>query len=135
MLVEAEFISNFGLRPLPISGPWVYPYTMDLNQPLPWLLLLLTVAVVFLIRGRGYHESADKVVRDCCRQNGLQLLDGTVSFHGFSLLWERVSLTRTYRFEYSLNGVDRYQGLVTLSGNQAIALRIDPEHLAAKTIY
>ena len=108
---------------------------MDLTQPIPWLLLVVAIAVIMLVRGRGYHESADKVVRDCCRQNGLQLLDGTVSFHGFAFAWQRLSLTRSYRFDYSLNGADRYQGLITLSGNQAVALRIDPDHLAARTVH
>lgn len=108
---------------------------MNLTQSTPWILLALCVVAVLLVRGRGYHESADRAVRDCCRQNGLQLLDGTVAFHGIAILWTRRRITRSYRFEYSLDGADRYQGLITLSGNQAVALRIDPDHLAARTIH
>ena len=108
---------------------------MDLTHSVPWLILGMAVLVILLVRGRGYHESANRMARECCRQNGLQLLDGTVALRGLSLLPHRMRIARTYRFEYSLDGTDRHVGHLTLAGDETVTLRIDPEHLVARTIH
>ena len=111
------------------------PRPMTLSGSIPWLILLLAALVVLLVRGRGYHESANRVVRECCSQNGLQLLDGTVAFRGLSFLPRRPCITRTYRFEYSRDGTDRHMGLITLTGSEVISLLINPDHMAAQTVH
>jgi hypothetical protein len=93
------------------------------------------VLVALLVQGRRFHESANRVVAECCRRNGLQLLDGTVAFAGFSLLWSQRRFCRRYRFDYSTDGADRHQGAITMHGDRAMAFHIDPEHIAARTIH
>ena len=126
---RGKAITRYDCRTGEITKP------MTLTGSIPWLILGLAALVVLLVRGRGYHESANRVVRECCSQNGLQLLDGTVAFRGLSVLPQRPCITRTYRFEYSRDGTDRHMGLITLTGNEVIALLINPDHLAAQTIH
>jgi hypothetical protein len=96
-----------------------------------WILLAAIALVALLFQERRFIESANGVAADCCRQNTLQLLDGTVAFAGFSLLWRQRRLCRRYRFEYSTDGADRHQGAITLHGKQAVAFHINPEHLGS----
>ncbi len=108
---------------------------MSFSQPGAWILIAGLVLIALVFQGRRYHESANRVVEDCCRQNGLQLLDGTIAFAGLRLLPGRFRLCRAYRFEYSIDGTDRFEGHIVLYGDQPVTFHIDPDHLAARTIH
>ncbi len=89
---------------------------------------------MILLRNRQMHEKADRIARRFCDQNDLQFLDGTVSFKGMRIERKRLHFCRCYRFDYSLNSADRYQGLLTLCGEHIQSFRVNPDHLRATAI-
>jgi len=95
---------------------------------------LLVGATLLWVRHRKFHEEALVLVRRYCDRNGLQLLDSTVAFHGFRIEHWPIYLCRSYRFEYSLNRIDRYRGLFTLCGDATQSFRVDPAHLSARDV-
>jgi hypothetical protein len=104
-------------------------------QPIEILLLISVIMLaMMLLRNRRMHEKADRVVRRYCEQNGLQFLDGTVAFKGMRLERLRLHFCRSYRFDYSLNSADRYQGLLTLCGEHIQSFRVNPDHLRATVV-
>lgn len=63
-----------------------------------------------------------------CESRGLLLLDQTVSLNKVRLRRDRsgqMQIERTYQFEFSTNGDDRYQGDITLRANRITNSRID----------
>jgi len=78
------------------------------------------------------REFANKVATDTCRQAGVQLLDGTVSMLRLGLARAgdgRLTLRRTYVFDYSEHGHDRRRGFVVLTG-----LSLDSVGLGPRTV-
>ncbi len=98
------------------------------------ILIAVITLVVMLLRNQRFHELANGLARNYCEKNSLQFLDGTVSFRGLMLDRKRFHLCRSYRFDYSLNSVDRHQGLITLCGEHIQSFRVNPDHLDAITI-
>lgn len=98
------------------------------------LLLLLSVVAVFWIWQQSLRarELAVHIAHDLCQQQNLQLLDGTVVLNALRLRRNhhgRISLQRTYLFDYSRDGDLRQQGFVLLLG-----LRLESTGLAAEII-
>jgi len=94
--------------------------------------LLITLAVLagilaFWRNTLRAREEAIRVSRAACMSRGHQFLDDTVSLarlgvargaHGWPLL------RRTYEFEFSADGFDRFVGEVTLSGSRVESVYI-----------
>ena len=71
------------------------------------------------------REAANRIAKDTCSQAVVQLLDGTVAFGGFSLGRDangKRRLLRTYTFDYTNDGIERYQGFIVLAGNRLEAV-------------
>lgn len=66
------------------------------------------------------RETATAVVREYCKQSGLQFLDGTVGLRTISVSFEtgRLQLKRAYEFHYSESDHSRSVGLVTMSADR-----------------
>lgn len=97
-------------------------------------MALLACAGLIWIRHRRFHEYALGQVREYCSASGLQLLDSTIAFRGFRIDWTPLQVCRSFRFDYSLNGVDRHRGLFTLCGENTQSFRVDPAHLHASDV-
>jgi hypothetical protein len=88
------------------------------------LLLALAIIAGVLIFWRNTlraREQAIRVSRAACRTRGHQFLDDTVSLARLGIArgtqgWPQ--LRRTYEFEFSADGYDRFVGNVTLSGSR-----------------
>lgn len=87
------------------------------------LVLLIVAAVVawFWQDSLTARERANAAAIEACERLGLQFLDGTVAFA--RLGWTRgtsgrVTLRRTYVFDYTATSIDRLQGFVVLSGHR-----------------
>jgi hypothetical protein len=88
------------------------------------LLLVLAVIAGVLIFWRNTlraREQAIRVSRAACRNLGHQFLDDTVALARLGIArgktgWPR--LRRTYEFEFSADGHDRFVGSVTLFGSR-----------------
>ncbi len=111
-----------------------------------WIFFLALLAVGYQIwpLQQKAKESAVTAVRRRCQQEGLQLLDDT-------LVLERMRVkrpgrgqgrlqavgesgkastlpvvVRTYRFEFSSTGDQRYKGLITLQGRKVASIEMEP---------
>ena len=83
--------------------------------------LTLVASALWLWHALGVREQALRAVRRYCTQQGITLLDDQVAFH--KLNWRadaqnRRHLAWTYRFEYTLTGMQRLTGEVLLWGHQ-----------------
>jgi hypothetical protein len=84
------------------------------------LLILLGLIVWFWQNTLHARELALRAARDTCRSQQLQLLDGTVTLHRLALQRSkqgRVTLQRTFQFNYSIEGNDRRTGFIITLGN------------------
>mgnify|MGYP001324489547 CR=1 FL=1 len=81
------------------------------------IFLLLLIGWYWLDSLRA-RELALGICRAACEQRALQLLDQTVALRRLRLRWttEGLRLRRTYRFEFSDAGAERYSGYLTLVG-------------------
>lgn len=91
--------------------------------------LLLTAGVAWLWHSHGLRERALLAVRRHCTHQGLILLDDNVAFQKLS--WGRDSrgqacLVRTYGFEFTVNGEQRYPGHITLVGAWVRSIQLAP---------
>lgn len=96
-----------------------------------WLLGLATVAAYFW-HAHAIRELALGVARKRCRELDVQLLDDTVVLRG---LWVRrgeggrLQWWRSYLFEFTATGDDRYPGSIEMLGRRVIALELAPHRL------
>jgi hypothetical protein len=71
------------------------------------------------------REAANRIAKDTCSRAVVQLLDGTVAFSGFRLVKDaqgRRRLQRTYTFDYTNDGLERFQGFIVLAGGRLEAV-------------
>lgn len=94
---------------------------------MPTLLILMiafTVAFFWWSAARAAAERAEQVGRDACRTAGVQWLDQTVHADGLRLRRRRdgwLGFERSFRFEYSVDGSDRYRGRLVLLGGELVS--------------
>jgi hypothetical protein len=94
---------------------------------MPTLLLLmiaLTIGVFLWTSARAAAERAVEVGRAACEAAGVQWLDQTVHASGVRLCRGddgRLGLERSFRFEYSEEGVDRHVGRLVLRGERLVS--------------
>jgi len=84
------------------------------------LLVLLGLLLWLWQNSLSAREVAIQAARDACRQQQLQLLDGSVVLKRIKperLTNGRLSLRRTFLFSYSEDGLERKTGFVIMSGN------------------
>lgn len=83
-------------------------------------ILILIIALVWLwYSNLRSQEAATHIAVETCRRQGVQLLDGTVALQQLRPQLEsreRLSVRRTYQFEYSEDGVNRRRGFVIMHG-------------------
>lgn len=88
------------------------------------LLLVLALFAGVLLFWRNTlraREQAVRVSRAACRNQGHQFLDDTVSLAKLGIARSAAGwplLRRTYEFEFSADGHDRFVGTVTLFGSR-----------------
>ena len=94
---------------------------------MPTLLILMIVGAAgffFFTAGRAAAERAAEIGRDACHAAGVQWLDQSVHASGLRLRrkdsgW--LGLERSFRFEYSEDGVDRHVGRVVLLDGKLVS--------------
>jgi len=92
--------------------------------------LVLVGALVWLWRDSlRAREAAARLSRRACDSEGVQFLDDTVSIASVRpvLVRGRPALRRTYQFEFSRRGDDRWSGSVTLTGDAIDSVFLTPQ--------
>ncbi|MET0379959.1 MAG: DUF3301 domain-containing protein [Spongiibacteraceae bacterium] len=96
-----------------------------------WLLALAVIAAYWW-QAHAIKEMALQVTRKRCQDLDVQLLDETVVMRG---LWLRrgddgvVHWWRSYLFEFTATGDDRYPGSIEMLGKRVVALELAPHRL------
>ena len=94
------------------------------------LVFALIISVLVVVKNQQVKESTNHIAKRFCQQNQLQFLDGTVALGSMRFTKSSFpSLLRQYRFEYSINKIDRYWGSVSMIGRQTHNVYVDPDHL------
>jgi Protein of unknown function (DUF3301) len=94
---------------------------------MPTLLILMIVAAMafaFWSAARAAAERAEQVGRNACLSAGVQLLDQTVHANGLRMRRRhdgRLGFERSFRFEYSDDGIQRHVGQLVLRGDELVA--------------
>jgi hypothetical protein len=94
------------------------------------LLLLVGIALLawFWLDSLRAREIATGTMKEVCRRHGVQFLDDTVALARLGLRRDPVGqlrLRRTYRFDFTLTGVDRRAGTVVMVGSSLELMRMD----------
>ncbi len=96
------------------------------------LLVIALVGGVFALLWRANIEArtvANEAAHGACDSAGLQLLDGTVAFRKWRPTRAsdgRLTMLRTYVFDYSDDGSSRRQGFVILRGREVEIVGLGP---------
>lgn len=95
------------------------------------LLLLATFVTlaIYLWRGRSVYDIALRAARAHCRRLGLQFLDDSVSLARIRVKRDRgghLRLWRTYQFEFTATGGERYSGRVFVHGHVVEGIQMPP---------
>lgn len=92
-------------------------------------MILGAFGLAFWNAGRAAAERAGELGRDACRAARVQWLDDSVhvvALRPCRLDSGRLGWERTFRFDYSLDGVDRHQGRLVLRGDRLVAFTGPP---------
>lgn len=87
-------------------------------------MIVCAAAFAFWSAGRAAAERAEVLGRDACRASGVQWLDQSVHLQRMRLCRldsGRLGLERTFRFDYSHDGLDRHAGRLVLRGGRLVA--------------
>ena len=82
---------------------------------------------------QGARQIALSATKSYCQKTGLQLLDETVALSKFRLRRDvrgNVRLWRSYQFEFTATGYERYNGSVTLHGAQVGDIQLEPHRIS-----
>ena len=96
------------------------------------VLAALILALVYWWDSQGVKQIAYLACRRYCEERGLQLLDEYIRLHR---IWLKKDDTgqprfwRSYLFEFSSTGVERYRGMVVTLGRVVIHIESDVYHV------
>lgn len=102
----------------------------DLTDLMIWSCVIV-VAVLFW-RAQGVREIALKAARQYCQQMDVQWLDSHVALRG---VWfkrgsdGRLHFWRSYDFEFSTTGDERYSGKIILLGKKIESIHLEPHRI------
>ncbi len=103
---------------------------IDLNHLL-WLCLFLLFGYHWW-RGQRVKELALNYTRRYCREADVQLLDDSIGLRGVWLKRDgdgRLQFWRSYNFEFTATGDDRYQGRVVMLGEKVSGIQLNPHRI------
>ncbi|MGZ8158919.1 MAG: DUF3301 domain-containing protein [Methylobacter sp.] len=93
------------------------------------LIALLLGAYLYWFNGQQAKEVALKAVRAHCLNLEVQMLDEYVALNGIRLKRDqagKMRLQRTFLFEFSSTGNERYNGTCIMLGRQVESIQMEP---------
>jgi hypothetical protein len=92
------------------------------------MLLLIGLLVWFWLQSLKCRDIAIEIARNSCREQALQLLDGTVALRDLRPYFHSrndYGLKRTYTFDYSGDGFSRQSGCVVLYNSRVMSIVLE----------
>lgn len=96
-----------------------------------WMMLLFSFLWLWW-NAQGVKQIALAATRSYCQKADVQLLDDGLVLRGFWLKRDdkgRVRLWRSYDFEFSSTGEERYSGRIIMLGRTVESIRMEPYRL------
>lgn len=98
------------------------------------LVIAVLLAGVLLLwwNAQGAKQRALRATKDYCRQMDVQLLDEAVALRGFWFKRDsdgHLRIWRSYDFEFTSTGCERYRGRVVLLGVRVAHIHLAPHRL------
>lgn len=93
------------------------------------LIALLLSAYLYWFNGQQAKEVALKAVRSDCLNLEVQMLDEYVALNGIRLQRDqsgKMRLQRTFLFEFSSTGNERYNGICIMLGREVKSIHMEP---------
>jgi len=93
---------------------------------------VLALGVWYWFRARGAKDMAYKAAKSYCKGIDIEFLDESVVLRGFWFKRDSKGMVRTWRsyfFEFSSTGDDRYKGKIILLGNKVESIQLDIHRL------
>lgn len=93
------------------------------------LIALLLGAYLYWFNGQQVKEVALKAVRTHCLNMEVQMLDEYVALSGIRLKRDqsgKIRLRRTFLFEFSSTGNERYNGVCIMLGQRVESIQMEP---------
>jgi len=103
---------------------------IELNDLL-WLLAAMAV-LVYWWQAQGIKHQALQHVKAHCKVMDVQLLDDSIVLRGFWLKRDAhgmLRIWRSYLFEFTSTGEERYGGRIILLGPRVEVIQLDPHRL------
>jgi len=93
-------------------------------------LLVAFIILRFWWQTMQAREVAEKLAREACKRENVQLLDGTVSLKKIRIRWltlQSSPVLRYFSFEFTHSGEERREGTIALSGlnQQILVMNLD----------
>jgi hypothetical protein len=91
--------------------------------------LIILIGLWYWSSAKIVQELAYQAVKQHCQSLRLLMLDDYVAFHSIFIQRDdhgRLRLLRSYRFEFSSTGNERYNGTIILSGRQFCKIQLEP---------
>ena len=94
-----------------------------------FMILLFTAGFLYWQSTQKVREIALSATIRHCRDLELQMLDGYIAWQAMTLKRDRrgkVHISRTYVFEFSSTGAERYNGNIIMLGRRVEAIQLEP---------
>lgn len=93
------------------------------------LIIVLVLFFLYWFDSQKIKEIALNAVRDRCLLNEVQLIDSYVALNSFRLKRDdsgKICITRSFSFEFTSTGNERYNGTVVMSGSRVQSIYMQP---------
>lgn len=97
-----------------------------------FLTALIFLGVMYWLRARDLKQLALLEATKYCKNLDLALLDESVALKALKPVRNsrgRLYLSRTYQFDFTANGEDRYQGEIVLAGRHVLHVKLAPHRI------
>lgn len=96
------------------------------------LVFVFILVIIHLWNAQGIKQLAHSAVKKHCDEMDVQLLDEGIVLRGFWLKRDargNVRIWRSYQFEFSSTGDERYQGSIILLGRQIQVIQLQAHRM------
>ena len=96
-----------------------------------FLTALVILGAIYWLRARDLKQLALVEATRYCSNLQLTLLDESVALKGlkFFPVGQGRKLCRCYQFDFTVNGEDRYQGEIILTGRRVLKIQLPPHRI------
>lgn len=94
-----------------------------------FMILLFTTGFLYWQSSQKVKEFAWAATMRHCEKMELQMLDGYIAFQSLSLKRDSrgaFHIVRTYQFEFSSTGAERYNGKIQMLGRRLDFIQLEP---------